>query len=99
MLDPESKTFVVHVASLSSDVSPSSSPLDVDPIAGLIAKKALTKVSDKYVDFAIVFSPDLVSEVPDRTGINDHAIKLVNSQQPPYEPILSLGLVDPEGLH
>ena len=30
-LDPESETFVVHVASLSSDALPSSSPLDVHP--------------------------------------------------------------------
>ena len=30
-LDPESETFVVHVASLSSDASSSSSPLDVHP--------------------------------------------------------------------
>ena len=29
-LDPESETFVEHVASLSSDASPSSSPLGLD---------------------------------------------------------------------
>ena len=31
MFDPESETFVVHVASLSSDASPSSSPLNIHP--------------------------------------------------------------------
>ena len=31
MLDPENEIFVVHVASLSSEASPSSSPLDVHP--------------------------------------------------------------------
>ena len=82
-LDPESETFVVHVASLSSDASPSFSPLDVHPswrsqISGLIAEEAPTKVPAKYLDFADVFSPDLASELSEHTGINDHAIKLVD---------------------
>ena len=88
-LDPKHETFVVHVASLSSipltnaEVHPSRRP----QIAGLIAKEAPTKVSAEYADFAGVFSPDLASELPEHTGINNHAIKLVDSQQPPYGPI------------
>ena len=35
----------------------------------------------------------------ERTGINDHAVELVNGQQPPYGPIYSLRPVDPEGLY
>ena len=35
------------------------------------------KVPDKYVNFA--FSPDLASELPDHTEINDHSIKLVDA--------------------
>ena len=94
-LDKNSETFVVHVASLSS------TPLDVYPsrrpqISSLIAKKAPTKVPNKYLDFADVFSPDLASELPEHTGINDHAIELINSQQPPYGPIYSLGPVELE---
>ena len=98
-LDPESEIFVVHVASLSFDASPGFSPLNVNPIAGLIAEEALMKIPDEYVDFANVLSPDLASELPEHTGINDHAIELVNGQQPPYGPIYSLRPVDPEGLH
>ena len=96
-LDPESETFVVHVASLSSDASPSSSPLDVHPsrrpqISGLIAEEAPTKVPAEYSDFADVFSSDLASKLPKHTRINNHAIKLVDDcQQPPYGPIYSLG--------
>ena len=104
-LDLESKTFVVHVASLSSDVSPNSSPLEfyIHPscrpqISSLIAKKAPTKVLAEYSDFTHVFFPDLASELPKHTGINDHAIELVNSQQPPYGPIYSLRPIDSEGL-
>ena len=43
----------------------------------MIAEKAPTKVPDEYVDFA--FSPDLVSELPKRIGINDHAIEMVDA--------------------
>ena len=78
-LDLEHETFVVHVASLSS------TPLDADvhlsrrsQIAGLIAEEAPTKVPAKYADFADVFSPDLESELPEHTGINDYAIELVD---------------------
>ena len=110
-LDLESETFVVHVASLSSDASPSSSPLDVPvasfdvhpsrrpQISGLIAEEAPTKVPAEYSDFEDVFSPDLASELPEHTGINDHAIELVDGcQQPPYGPIYSLGPVELETL-
>ena len=84
-LDLEHETYVVHVRSVSSIASPSSSPLDVHPtrrpqIAGLIVKKAFTKVPIEYANFADVFSPDLASKLSEYTGINDHAIELVNGQ-------------------
>ena len=44
---------------------------------GLIAEETPTKVFVQYADFA--FSPDLASELPEHTGINDHAIELVNA--------------------
>ena len=99
-LDPEHETYVVHVASLSST---SLASLNVhtfrEPqISGLIAKKAPTKVPAEYSDFADVFSPDLASELPEHTGINNHAIELVEGQQPPYGPIYSLGPVELETL-
>ena len=86
-LDPEHKTYVVHVGSVSSDASPSSSLLKLDvhsfrrpQISGLIAEEASTKVPAKYSDFVDVFSPDLVSKLPKHNRINDHAIKLVDGQ-------------------
>ena len=90
--DPESKIFIVHIASLSSDASPNSSPLDVylsyrPQVSGLIAKKAPTKIPAKYLDFVDVFSPSLASKLFEHNEINDHAIELVDSQQPPYGPI------------
>ena len=102
-LDPEHETYVVHVGSVSSNASPSSSPLDVHPfwrpqISGLITEEAPTKVSAKYSDFTDVFFVDLASELSEYAGINDHAIKLVEGQQPPYGPIYSLGPVELETL-
>ena len=83
-LDPEHETYVVYVGLVSSVASPSSSPLDVHPsrrpqIAGLIAEEAPIKVPVKYADFADVFSPDLASELPEHTEINNHSIELVDA--------------------
>ena len=104
-LHPENETFIVYVASLSSDVSFSSSPLEFDvypfrrpQVSGLIAEKAPTKVPAEYLDFADVFSPDLAIELPKHTRINNHAIKLVDGQQPPYGPIYCLKRVELETL-
>ena len=90
-LNSECETYLVHVESVSSIASPSSFPLDADvhpsrrpQISGLIAKKAPTKVSAKYSDFADVFFPDLASELPEHIRINDYTIELVDGQQPPY---------------
>ena len=63
--DLEHETYVVYVELVSSKALPSSSLFDVHlfprpQIFGPIAKKALTKISAKYSNFADVFSPDLV---------------------------------------
>ena len=64
----------------------------------MIAEEALTKVPAKYLNFADVFSPDLAFKLPKHIGINNHAIELVDGQQPPYEPIYSLRPVELETL-
>lgn len=56
----------------------------------MIAKKTLTKVSAKYADFVDIFSLKLVFEFFEHIKINNHAINLVDSQQPLYELIYSL---------
>ena len=94
-LHPEYETYVVYIRSVSSNALPSFPPLNVHPfhrpqIFGLIAKEALTKVLAKYLDFADIFLPDLAFELPKHIGINDHAIKLVDGQQPSYGLIYSL---------
>ena len=61
----------------------------------LIVEETLTKVPLEYANFADMFSPDLASKLPEYTGINDYAIKLVNangfikpSRLPTSTPIL-----------
>ena len=84
-LDSKHKSYVVHVGSVSFDVLPSSSPLELDvhpfrrpQVSGLIAEEAPVKVLAKYLDFADVFSLDLVFELPKQIGIDVHTIELVN---------------------
>ena len=98
-LDPEYEIFVVYIASLES----SSQEGDVHPscrvqIAALVANGAFTLIPIEYSDFVDVFFPKLALELPDYTGINDHAIELVDDWQPPYAPIYSLSLVEMETL-
>ena len=100
-LDPEHEIYIVYVGSVSSNMLPSSSPLDVHSfwrpqISDLIAKEAPIKIPAEYSDFADIFSLDLMFKLPEHIGINNHVIKLVDSQQPPYEPIYSLGPVELE---
>ena len=101
ILDPGYETFVVHIASLESLSSTQEG--DVHPsyraqIAALVANKASTWIPTEYSDFADVFSPELASELSENTGINNHAIKLVDDWQPSYRPIYSLGPVELETL-
>ena len=104
-LDSEHETYIVHVGSVRSNTLPSSSPLELDvhpsrrpQVSSLIVEETSTKVSAEYLDFADVFSPDLASKLPEHSGINNHAVKLVDSQQPLYGPIYSLGPVELETL-
>ena len=103
-IDLKYETYVVYIELASSDALPSSSLLNIHPsqrpqISGLIAEKAPTKVFAKYSDFIDVFLINLASKLPKHTGINNHAIKLVDGyQQPPYGSIYSLGPVELETL-
>ena len=80
-LDPGYESFVVHIASLES--SSNNQKSDVHPfcraqIAVLVANEAPNSIPTKYLDFANVFSPELASELPEQTRINDHTIEFVD---------------------
>ncbi len=92
--DPKHEAFVVHIAALSVDLGDEVHLSRSAQIAHLKADEAPTEVPSKYADFADVFSPKLAAELPEYTGINDYAIKLVNDWQALYGPIYSLGSVE-----
>ena len=87
-LNPKYETFVIHIASLSSTplvTFLSFTPLNADihpfhkpQISSLIAEGAFTIISNKYIDFIDIFSPDLASKLPKHIGINEYTIKLVD---------------------
>ena len=105
-LDLEHETYVVYVRLVGYNTLPSffTLELNVHPfhrsqVFSLIAKKAPTKISFKYSDFADLFFPDWVSKPREYTRINDHIIKLIDGcQKPPYGPIYSLGRMELETL-
>lgn len=96
-LDLEYEVFVVHVATLSVDLGNKVYPSRKTQIADLKVDKALTKVPNEYAHFADIILPKFAAELPDH-GIHNHAMELMNDQQPPYSPIYSLGLVEIETL-
>ena len=95
-LDKNIEVFVVHVSFLSQESKITIHPAQEAQIASLLAKEIT--VPAKYSDFADVFSKESAEVLPKRTKINEHAIKLEDSKQPPYRPIYSLGPIELETL-
>ncbi len=98
-LGKNSETFVVHFAALEApepvmSINPSRAPL----LVALQQDKALTEIPSEYAAYADVFLFDLAMELPENTGINEHAIELVKDKQPPYGPIYSPSPVELETL-
>ena len=95
-MDPNQEVFVVHVATLSSEMV--IYPSRLAQIASLKAKEASVTVLAEYLDCANVFSEKLAAILSEHTEINTHAIKLEKGKQSPYEPIYILGPVELETL-
>ncbi len=96
-LDENSEMFVVYVAALeASELAVHFS--QAHQLAALQQDKAPTKIPQEYADYTDVFLFDLAMELPEITGINEHAIELVGGKQPPYGPIYSLSPVELETL-
>ncbi len=95
-IDPEHEAFVVHVVALSVDLVDKVHPSRRTQIAHLKADEAPTEVQSEYADFADVFLLKLAVELLEHTGINNHAMELVNNWQPLYGPIYSLRLMELE---
>ena len=94
-LDADSKTFVVHVAFREREGMPVHSERQAQ-VGALLFNEAPTEVPAEYSDYSDVFSAEHAAELPENTGINEHAIKLEEGKQPPYGLIYSLGPVELE---
>ena len=96
-LDVDSETFVVHVAIREREEMPVHSERQAQ-VGALLFDKAPTKVPAEYSNYSDVFSAENAAELPENTGMNEHAIKLEEGKQPPFGPIYSLGPVELETL-
>ena len=67
-------------------------------VGALLFDKAPTEVPAEYSDYSNLFSAENAVELPENTGMNEHAIELEKSKQPPFGPIYSLGPVELETL-
>ncbi len=96
-LDENLETFIMHVSAL--DIAESLiHPFRAAQIATLQWDKASTKILAEYSDYAYAFPSDLAMELPENTGMNEHAIELIEGKQLPYRPIYILSLVKLETL-
>ena len=94
VFDPEHEVFIIHVAALSVDSDDEVHLSKSAQIAHLKMDKTPIKVSSKYADFADIFLSKLATGLPEHTRMNNHAIKIMDSQQPLFGPIYSLGPVE-----
>lgn len=92
ILDLRYKTFVVHIALFIYFAGIYLSHRF--QIVGLIIKKTLTKVFNKYANLIDLFFSDLISEHSKHTKINNHITKLVDGQQLSYRSIYNLQLIE-----
>ena len=104
-LDADSKTFVVHVAirereemAMNPDRKAQIEAQSGAQVGALLFDEAPTEVPAEYSDYSDVFSAENAAELPENTGMNEHAIKLEEGKQPPFGPIYSLGPVELETL-
>lgn len=80
-LDLKYEPFIVYVVLFHSTLLTHVNiyPSYKSQIVGLIAKKDFIKISTKYANFADVFFLDLNFKLCKHTGIDNHAIELVDS--------------------
>ena len=94
-MDADSKTFVVHVAIREREEMPVHSERQAQieaeahidaqgqsgaQVGALLFDEAPTEVPAEYSDYSDVFSAENAAELPENTGMNEHAIKLEESK-------------------
>ena len=96
VLDENIKVFVMHMNSISLESKIIIHPSRKAQIVWLLAEEVIILV--KYSNYADVCFKESVKVLPERIGMNKHAIELEEGKQPLYRPIYSLGPVKPKTL-
>ena len=91
-LDKNIEAFLVYIFSLTSKII---IHLAQEAQIALLLGKKVT-VPAEYTDFVNIFLKKSAEVLPERTSINEHAIKLEEGKQPHYRPIYSLGPIELE---
>ena len=63
-------------------------------VGTLLFDKAPTKIPAEYSDYSNIFSTENIVELPENIEINEYAIELEESKQPPFGLIYNLGLME-----
>ena len=88
ILNPNDKTFVMHVATPAKPTIMPIHPFCPAYVALLMSEE--TGILNKYSDISNVFSLKSAAELPKHIGINNHPINMLNNKQLPYSLIYSL---------
>ena len=96
-LDADSETFVMHVAIWKQKEMPVHLEKQAQ-VRVLLFNKAPIEVLEEYSDYRNVFLAENAAELPENIGMNEHAIKLEEGKQSPFELIYSLGPIELETL-
>lgn len=94
-LHPKDETFVVYITFFACfNLGLEIYSFHRAQIAFLKADKVFTSIFSKFFDCADVFSKDLVAKLWEYTRIDNYTINLVEDQQPPYNLIYNLRLIE-----
>ena len=67
-------------------------------VGALLFDEAFTEIPAEYSNHSDVFSAETAAELLKNTKMNEYAIELEESKQPPFGPIYSLGPIELETL-
>ena len=95
ILDENSMIFIVHISTVEVTII---HPFQAAQIAALQWNKAFIEIPIECFDYIDIFSINLAMELPENTGINKHAIKLIKRKQLLYKLIYALSLMELETL-
>lgn len=87
-LDENVKIFVIHITTLSAVLAIQVYPSCQAQVRLFVFDRALVQFTSKYLDYAYVFLIDLAIKQTEKSGRNEHTIKLVEGKQMSYNSIL-----------